>query len=256
MKKKLHFAYTSAVAIILLLVTLSQIAIQVTLLRETQTRDLATLMNRQELRTQRILRVSLMLVASNPMDKSINPLGVDPAKQLSDDLTFTRQTQTVLSGDGVPVSSQMIALQSEYEAMSTAGYEILAAHKKNDRQAVLAQLAPMFLHEQKYLQGTYNAGIALTQQADDLITRVRWLELIIYIITICIVGYEVWGIVLPAERERKEEIEELRGQILNLKQGVWEKQIAADAMPEPAKQEDEKAQEEPAESKEGKDEDR
>jgi len=248
--KKLKFSYISAAAVVLVLITLSAIAIQFTLLQETRTRDLATLMNRQELRTQRILRVSLMLVAANPMDKSINPLGVDPAKQLSDDLTFTRQTQTVLSGDGVPVSSQMIAMQSEYEAMSTAGYEILADHNRNDRQAVVSHLAPMFQHEQKYLQGTYQAGLDLTQQADDLVTRVRWLELTIYVISICIIAYEVFGIVLPAERERREEIEELRGQILNLKQGVWEKQIAADAMPEPAKQEDGKSQEEPAKPKE------
>lgn len=248
--KKIHFVYASAVVIIIVLFTLSQVVIQLTLLQETQTRDLATLMNRQELRTQRILRVSLMLVAANPMDKSINPLGINPAQQLSDDLTFTRQTQTVLTSDGVPVSSQMIAMQSEYEQMSTAGYEILSDHKRNDRAAVVSHLSPMFLHEQKYLQGTYQAGLDLTQEADDLVNRVRWLELAIFIITICIVGYEVFGIVLPAERERREEIEELRGQILNLKQGVWEKQIAEDAMPEPAKQEDEKAQEEQAESKE------
>lgn len=240
--KKLHFSYASAVAIILLLVTLSQIAIQITLLKETQTRDLATLMNRQELRTQRILRVSLMLVATNPMDKSINPLGINPAQQLQDDLTFTRQTQTVLSGDDVPVSDQMKAMQNEYEAMSTAGYEILTDHKRNDRAAVVAQLTPMFLHEQKYLQGTYNAGLDLTQQADDLVNRVRWLELAIYVITILIVAYEVFGIVLPAERERKEEIAELRSEILKLQQIAWEKRITADAatLPEPVKREDEK----------------
>lgn len=223
--KKLHFSYTSAVAIILLLVTLSQIAIQITLLKETQTRDLATLMNRQELRTQRILRTALMLVASNPMDKSINPLQTDPATALQDDLTFTRQTQTALSGDDAQVSDQMQALQAEYEQMSTAGYEILADHKRNDRKTLVTHLAPMFLHEQKYLQGTYQAGLALTQQADDLVNRVRWLELAIYVITLGIVAYEVYGIVLPAERERREEIAELRMQVLNLKQ------ITADVAP-------------------------
>lgn len=257
--KNLNFSYRSAVVIILLLITLSQVAIQFTLLQETKTRDLATLMNRQELRTQRILRVSLMLVAAKPMDKSINPLQVDPAMQLQDDLTFTRQTQTVLATDGSMVSDQMTSLQSEYEAMSSAGYEILADRKRNDRAAIEAQLIPMFQHEQKYLTGTYNTGLALTQQADDLVNRVRWLELAIYIITILIVAYEVFGIVLPAEKERKEEIAELRSQIMKLQQVAWDKRIEDDAatLLGAAKQEDEKpiaGEEQAAEKQEGKDE--
>lgn len=250
--KKINFSYTSAVAIILILITLSQIAIQFTLSQEIATRDVATLMSRQELRTQRILRNSLLLVAANPTDKNINPLQVDPLKQLSDDLTFVEQTHATLIREDSPVAGQMQALQPDFRAMDAAGHKILEDRAKQNRQDLLKQLAPMFVHEQAYLSGTFAAYLALTSQADDLVVRVRWLELAIYIITICIVGYEVLGIVLPAEKDRREEIAGLKSEILQLKQAVWEKQIAVDSTPEPepAQQENEKSQGEPAEPKE------
>lgn len=229
--QKLKFVYISAVAIILLLITLSQIAIQYTLYEETVTRDLATQLSRQELRSQRILRNSLLLLTANPMDKTLNPLQVDPVAQLKDDLSFVEQTHNALTGN-TPVASQMQALQADYQAMDDAGHAMLAAKAIGDRKSLVAQLTPMFVHEQKYLAGTFAVYTAVTQQADNLVNMVRILEISIFAFSLVVIGYEVFGVVLPAERARHNEITDLKKQVGLLQEAL--KIAKEQAIPQPS----------------------
>ncbi|HEX2613993.1 MAG TPA: hypothetical protein VHL10_00750 [Nitrososphaera sp.] len=225
--KYTRVAYSSAIGVILVLVALSQAAIQLTLWQETVTRDTATLLNRQELRTQRILRSSLLLLAPDPMDITINPLQMRPDQQLKDDLGFTQDTQTTLSNRNVAVADDIQAAQGEYEAMHTAGGQVLVAFQKHDRKAMVTAIAPLFLHEQKYLTAIYNAYAAQTQDADDQVSRVRLLELGVFLLTLMVVAYEVFGVVRPAYRQQSLKLEELQMSVTMLQEVIGAKRKGA-----------------------------
>jgi hypothetical protein len=209
-KNPARLAYLSAIVIIVVLVTFTQLAIQLTLYEAGITRDYATLLNRQELRVQRILRSSLLLLAPDPKDKSLNPLQVDPSAQLKDDLAFTQETQGTLSGGNVAVADDIRALAAEYQAMHEAGTQVLDAAQKHDRKALASAIAPLFLHEQKYLTGVYTAYVTQTQDADAQVNLVRWIELTMYAFSLIVIVYEVFGVVLPVYREQQAENDELR----------------------------------------------
>jgi hypothetical protein len=209
-KNPARLAYLSAIVIIVVLISLSQLAIQLTIYEATITRDYATLINRQELRVQRMLRSSLLLLAPDPKAKSLNPLQVDPFVQLRDDLAVTQETQTVLSTGNVAVADDIRALADEERAMHQAGEQVLDAAQKHDHKALVAAVAPLFLHEQKYLTGVYNAYSAQTQDADAQVNFVRWLEGTMYVFSLLVIGYEAFGIVLPTHRGQTLELEALR----------------------------------------------
>jgi hypothetical protein len=225
--KRTNFAYTSAIAIIVLLITLSQAAIQLTLQQETITRNLATEMSRQELHTQRLLRNSLLLLAANPMDKSFNPLQIDPVAQLKADLTFIEQTQEDLTTNS-QVAEPMRALFPDYSALDKAGHQILLDYAKKDRKDLAKQISPVFVHDQAYLAGTFAAYLVLTQQADDLVTRVKWLEISIYIINLAVIAFEVFWVVLPAYQSQNDAIAELRAQVGTLQESMNAKRASAE----------------------------
>lgn len=220
MRWKTRFSYGSAVAIILMLITCAQIAIQLTLRAEIDTRETATLLNRLELRTQRILRSSLLLLAPNPMDPTINPLRVDPASQLTSDLVFVQQTQETLAQRETSIGVQIRALSKDYQAMEGSGHSLLAAYTKKDKKSMVTYLRPLFEHEQKYLTGIFMTWTSLTQQADDLVNSVRVLELVIYVASLLVVAYEVFGIVRPTEKAREDEIRTLRSLVLTLQEAA------------------------------------
>lgn len=204
------FAYLSAVAIIIILITCSQIAIQLTLFQETSTRNLAVTMSVQLLRTQRILRSSLLLLV--PTTSSLNSLHVSPRTQLQGDLLYVEHTNTQLEANGTPayIATQIKALHADFVAMDSAGHKELADDPVKSKKDMLTQAAAIFLHEQRYLQGVYNAYILLTQQADQLVQRVQIVEIVIYILSLGVIAYEVFVVVLPAERDRRKENEELK----------------------------------------------
>ncbi len=209
-KTRSGFAYLSAVVIIVFLITCSQIAIQLTLSQETGTRNLATLMSLQELRSQRLLRNSLLLLAPN--NTTVNPLHIDPASQLKSDLAFEEATNRQLIGDGTPVdiATQIKVLQPDFVLMESAGQKELSDYTAKNTKDMVAQIAVIFVHEQKYLQGVYATYTELTQQADASVRVVQILEISIYVVSLLVVGYEVLGVVLPAERESRRESEGLR----------------------------------------------
>lgn len=209
--KRLTFSYYSAALIIAILIVCAQIIIQVTLAQEVNTRNYAVLMSRQELRSQRLLRNSI-LVFAGPKDKDFKPLNVDPEGQLKDDLTFLEAANTTLiqTSQSPDASSSLQSIQNDFHWMDQEGHQILVDQQKKDMKDMGRQISLLFVHEQNYLSGVYSAYAKLSQQADDYVTRVQIIEIVIFCIAMVVLGFEVLGVVRPAIRDYDQALEKLK----------------------------------------------
>lgn len=202
--RRLEFAYKSAWAIIIVLVIIAQAIIQLTLHQEVVTRELATTLSRQELRSQRLLRNSLLLF-SDPSDAAINPPGVDPVAQMQQDIVFLEGTHARLTSEDVPrsVSEPMRKLQHDFDLTDVAAHDLLRLKDSQDNKAKMAALTQVFIHEQLYLSGTFAVYTTLTQQADAQVTAVRLIEIALFVITCATLIVEALAIIRPAVADYK-----------------------------------------------------
>jgi len=197
--KRLKFAYGSAATIIGVLILLAQITIQFALYNEIQTRNLASTMSLQELRSQYLLRVSLM--SFNPDNTIVNPLKTNVSQQIQITLIRLEATNKILIDSMVtPLSIvlQINKLQNDFTIMDSAGHQLLIDIQKHNKTDQSKQVTLIFIHEQNYLSGVYATFQALTQQADDRVTQVQLLEIVLCIIALATITFEAFVVVIPA----------------------------------------------------------
>lgn len=209
--KRLQFAYGSAATVIGILIVLAQIVIQISLYNEVSTRNLASTMSLQELHSQHLLRNSLMTLVKPQDEAAINPLRIDPVKQVAQDLTFMETTNTQLLGGNTPpeIIQRIRPLQSDFVVMDKAGHQLIIDTQRHNTKDQAKQVTVIFIHEQAYLVGVYTAFVYQTEQADDYVTRVRFLELFICIISLGVITFEAFGIVIPAIHDYRKALDEL-----------------------------------------------
>lgn len=215
--RRLTFAYASTALILFVLILSSQGLIQYTLYRGVVTRDLASAMALQELRTQAIFRNGLLALLPTGEQTAMNALGVKPVDAMTKNLVDVEATNKMLLGVNSPVdvAGQMQPLQSDFVQMDQAGHAVLADLKAGNTKDAGNQLGTLFVHEQKYLVGTYNAYVSLTADADDYVSSVRVLELVICAISLLVLAIEALFVIRPvlvdytkikqAEQQQKKE---------------------------------------------------
>lgn len=218
MAKRLFTIYITAVLIIVALITAGQLIIQTTLYQEVSVRNLAFVMSHQTLRSQRLLRNAILAYAGP--SKAFNPTNVDAAQQLADDLTFVETTNKQLLSTPTPsvVVSQVQQLQKDFTSSDTAAHKLLTDVKQYYSTKIpdtaigkdaTNQLAIIFLSDQNYLSGMYTIYSSISQQADDDVTHVQILEGVIYAVSLLVLCYEVFVVVIPAMRGYAKTMEEL-----------------------------------------------
>lgn len=209
--RRLTLAYASAVIIITLLLLLSQVLIQLTLYREIATRTLASTMALQELRTQAIFRNGLLAALPKSAQDQFNTSSVAPINALAQNLSDVEATNKQLIGPSTPasVSAPIAALQGDFHQMDQAGHLLLTDLKAGKIKDAGNQLGVLFLHQQKYLLGTYNAYLVLTSQADSYVAIIRILEACICAISLLVLATEALAIIRPAIRDYKKALADL-----------------------------------------------
>lgn len=209
--KRLKFAYGSAATVIGILIVLAQIVIQFSLYSEVLTRNMASTMSLQELHSQHLLRNSLMSLVKPQDEAAINPLRIDPVKQIAQDLIFMETTNTQLLGSNTPpeIVIHIRPLQPDFMTMDKAAHQLIIDVQRHNTKDQAKQVTIIFIHEQAYLAGVYGAFVYLTQQADEEVETIRFLELSICIISLAVITFEAFGIIIPAIHDYQKALDEL-----------------------------------------------
>lgn len=226
--KRLKFAYGSAATVIGILIILAGVVVQLSLYNEIATRDLASTMSLQELHSQHLLRNALMTLVRPQDEATINPLHIDPVKQIAQDLSFLETTNTRLLGGNTPpaIIVRIRTIQQDFAITDKAGHQLLLDVQKRDIKDQAKQVTIIFVHEQAYLAGVYGAFIILTQQADEEVEMTRFLEISNGIISLSVITFEAFGIVIPAIHDYQKALDELSrvAKPEQTTQKKWEKQ--------------------------------
>lgn len=193
----------SVFVIIAFLIIAANILTQITFAQEIATRSLASTMSLQELRTQSLFRNALLAIVPEPYQKQLNSLNVDPISALKTGLSEVEATNKVLI-DPIPSSAtakQIIILQPDFVLMDKAGHLILADVASKNTKDAGKQVATLFIHEQRYLQGTYAAYQDLTKSADDQINYIISLERVILVFSLITLAVEARFVAWPLLRD-------------------------------------------------------
>lgn len=203
--QRLFFAYISAVIIIALLLTASQLIIQATLFAEVSSRDQATVLNQQELRTQRLLRNSLLLL-SRTDDHTV------PMAELNQDIPAWQQTEQDLERSlSTEHAARLAGAKDDYNKMRDALLTLTAEEKKSspDQAKVVQSIATVFYSQRAYLGTLVTIYSLLSQAADDDVARVRIIELVIYAASLIVLIVEALVVIRPALADYKRTLEML-----------------------------------------------
>jgi hypothetical protein len=204
-------AYMSVFVVIACLIIFSNILTQITFAQEITTRSLASTMSLQELRTQSLFRNGLLAIVPAPHRNQLNSLKVDPIASLKSNLTAIEATNKILISPATLSSTakQMRALQPDFILMDKAGRTILVDVASKNAKDAGQQIAILFIHEQKYLQGTYAAYQDLTRTADDQINSIMQLERIILALSLITLAAEARFVAWPLIRDHYTLISEI-----------------------------------------------
>jgi hypothetical protein len=209
--KRLTFAYGSAATVIGIFIVLAQVVIQLSLYNEISTRNLASTMSLQELHSQRLLRNALMTLVKPQDEATINPLRINPVQQIQQDLSFLETTNKSLLSGNTPsaIITRVQTAQPDFRIIDAAGHQIIVDIQRHNVKDQSKQVVLIFVHEQAYLAGVYAAFVILTQEADDYVERVQFSEISICLISLGVITFEAFGIVIPAIHDYKKALDEL-----------------------------------------------
>jgi hypothetical protein len=218
---RIGLAYMSVFIVIALLIGSAHLMIQLTLLEEIATRNLASTMALQELRTQDTFRNSLLAILPANYQNQLNALTVDPTTALQEDLSDIEGTNKALLGSSTPapILSSVHSLQPSFQKMDTAGHLLLQYLAKGEKTQAALQVACLFPPEQLYLAGVYKAYQELTQSANSQINQVMVIECVILIATFATLCVEASFIAWPLLRDHQQaqaRLEELKEELYEI----------------------------------------
>lgn len=204
--RTLMISYISAVVLILFLLIASQGLIQYSLYRGQVERVEAAQINAQVVLTQRMLRNVIFL--QNPAPNT-DYVAYTKAVE-TQDITW-EQTQKDIDATG------LFHGQAHYSEMQTALHRILLLEHATEKPAPPDKVRPdvgiFFLHENAYIDALIATYAGLTQQADNRVSLVRVLEIVLFTLTVMVIIGEVLLVVRPATRQMNEAVRMLGEQM-------------------------------------------
>jgi len=207
----LVISYISSVSIVAFLLVSAQVLIQLVLLQEVHTRSIASTINGQELRTQRMF-YNIILLQSPGGVASYAAL----TKTVAADATLWEQTQSAMYSDSSNYPATAIAAlqkgKTDYIAMHDALTRIFAIEKTNPPNSfdlVRPDVGVFYIHESPYLQSLISTYTDLAKSADDYVQSVRVLEIVLFVLMILTLVLEARLVAAPAIRHLNDHLRTL-----------------------------------------------
>lgn len=192
--KRLRISYLGSVFFIAFFLLLNQIIIQFALYQEIQQRNVAGLVNDQELRTQRMFYNVLLL--QNPTGYGINYMSIYQLVKQDESVWESTQNAMYISNPSIGLSpddfsSNAITIlmkeQPGYFQLRQAYLHIFALEQLNhpaSPDSVRPDVDTIYIGEGKYLQSLVTVYSDLTNQADEKVAHIQLAE-----ITLCTVSF-------------------------------------------------------------------
>lgn len=224
--KQLTLAYASMFCILLFLLISAQVLVQVALARGTHVRTVAAMIERQEIRTQRMFYNVLILQSPGTppgqsyMDISHLVLSDEPAWEQIQQAMYAGDARVQISPSDFSASAtSMIAKEkSGYITMRDAYRRVLAAEQAKHPaapEAVRPDINVIYLAEGPYLASLINIYEDVTQEADSYVTSIRTIEVILFLLSAVVLPSEAFFVARPAVRHLREQMQ-LLAQTLHL----------------------------------------
>lgn len=215
--RQLVFAYLSMFILLLLLLISAQTIIQIALAQETHVRNVAAMIERQELRTQRMLYNVVILQSPGTAPGTTYKSLTDAVQK--DETAWEQVQEAMYNGD-----SQVDIFSSDFSPLATttiknerAGYihmrdayrRVLAAEQsgKATIESVRPDINLIYLDETPYLQSLITVYEDVTKQADNYVRSIRVVELVIFVLSVVVITCEALFVARPAVKHFKQTIQ-------------------------------------------------
>lgn len=214
--KQLKFSYIVSVCVILCLLFTTQIIIQLTLKKETETRALSGQVSLQALRAPLMLKNTLELVIT-PGNKTFSGL-------LQKDMQKMIPEEQWLLNGALPANAvdQLKSIDKYFQIMIKAGNEIVldtnnydAKNKTRLKDQGRASV-DLFNAETLYLPGIVAVSTSLSTEADILVFRVQLAEICLFFLSVSTVFAEYLFIARPGIRSAQDIFNELEDKMTQI----------------------------------------
>ncbi|HWQ30512.1 MAG TPA: diguanylate cyclase [Negativicutes bacterium] len=206
--RRLKKEYTIALGILVIMLLLSQAAVQYTIHLNISDSRIVNIAGRQRMLSQRINKAVLGLIyCASAEDHAYYTRELDTSLQL-----WVRSHNGLLNGDkalGLPgdnsptIKSMFQVIEPHYEAMVAAANDIRSIVKENhdyEHEELLPYIEVIRRNEEDFLKGMDDIVFQYDKESKQKISNIRVIEIAITIIAFFVIGMEVMFIFIPALR--------------------------------------------------------
>lgn len=212
--RQLIIAYSSALAILLIVIVSGQLIIQISLSQLSHAQAVTAQVEGQELRIQRLLYDVVLLQSPDPhLDYPAITKAVE-----QDDATWEQIQDAMYSSNasiglspadfGAGATTTLSQARSGYETMRMTLHRILTAeHNHATPDQVRPDVGTFYVLEPTYLHALVSVYGDLVQQADSYTQDVRLLEAGLFVLTLLTLTGEILFVVRPAIRHLRAQLQ-------------------------------------------------
>lgn len=215
----LYASYISAVIMMVIVLASAQALIQYTLYREVQSRGVAGTINLQELRTQLLLRNSILLLTDTPDHaQEIQQLSGTLAKwEAVQDAIYSGNDalnihQADFPQDGL---TAVLKVRPNYNLMDATLHHLLflESDPKTNERAIIKDVLTIFSQEIIVLPGLNTLFNDMTLAADADVTQVRFIEIALFALALLTMTVEIVFVIRPAHHRLKFQVGQLNAYV-------------------------------------------